>query len=110
MGGVQFGGGGGEISVNGEDGENVCPHFLQPFLENIDRRSCNEKKQQNQKSRPSPPALTRTLAYLVGVPSKAAMSGRETKQVWINVQETREYLGCGNQVDMKPSPLQGMEA
>ncbi len=44
MGGEQFKGGGGlgiwgdEISVNGEDEENFCPHFLQPLLENVDRR------------------------------------------------------------------------
>ncbi len=48
MSGVQFGEWGGrvgnwgdEISLNGEDGENVCLNFLQPLLENVDRRSCN---------------------------------------------------------------------
>ncbi len=43
--------------------------------------------------------VARTLEYLVGVPSKAASSGRKEKQVQINIQKTLEYLGDGNQVD-----------
>ncbi len=42
MGGVQVGGrerGGVSVQSMGED---FCPNFLQPFLENIDRRSCND--------------------------------------------------------------------
>ncbi len=26
----------------GEMGRDFCPNFLEPFLENIDRRSCND--------------------------------------------------------------------
>ncbi len=47
MGGVQVGRGGrgkGGMSVQpmGEIGKYFCPNFLQSFLENIDRRSCND--------------------------------------------------------------------
>ncbi len=37
-------GGNGEMSVQsmGEMGKNFSPNFLQPFLENIDRKSCND--------------------------------------------------------------------
>ncbi len=49
MGGVQVGrwGGGrekGGMSVQsmGEVGKDFCPNFLQSFLENIDRRSCDD--------------------------------------------------------------------
>ncbi len=35
----------GECSVNGGDGQDFCPNFLQPFLENIDRSSCNDGSQ-----------------------------------------------------------------
>ncbi len=41
MGGVQVGWGGMTIQSMGEMGKDFCPNFLQPFLENIDRRSCN---------------------------------------------------------------------
>ncbi len=40
MGGV--GEWGDERSVTGGDGEDFCSNFLQPFRENIDRRSCND--------------------------------------------------------------------
>ncbi len=45
-GGKEEGGGGcqkGGMSVQsmGEMGKDFCPNFLQSFLENIDRRSCN---------------------------------------------------------------------
>ncbi len=35
---------GGAVSVQsmGEMGKDFCPNFLQPFLENIGRRSCND--------------------------------------------------------------------
>ncbi len=75
---------GDECSVNGGMGKDFCPNFLQPFLENIDRRSCNDGSRElipvfhnsHQKCRPSPSAVDRTLEYLVGLPSKAATSGR----------------------------------
>ncbi len=64
--------------------KDCCPNFLQSFLENIDGRSCNDGSRElipvfhnpHQKSRPSPPALTSTLGYLVGVPSKAGGRGK----------------------------------
>ncbi len=37
------------------------------------------------KGRPSPAAVALTMEYLVGVPSKAALSGMENKQVRINM-------------------------
>ncbi len=47
MGGVQFGGGEVKrievmrIQAMGKMGKNYCPHFIQPLLENVHRRSCN---------------------------------------------------------------------
>ncbi len=69
----------------GEMGKDFCPNFLQPFLENVDRRSCNDGSQEliqvfhnpHRKCRPSPSAVARTLEYLEGVPSLAASSGRK---------------------------------
>ncbi len=73
------GGKGGWVSVQsmGEMGKDFCPNFLQPFLENIDRRSCNDGSQElipifhnpHRKGRPPPSAVARTLEYLEGVPS-----------------------------------------
>ncbi len=34
------GGKGVSVQSMGQMGKNFCPNFLQPFLENIDRRSC----------------------------------------------------------------------
>ncbi len=83
MGGVQLGRGGrgkgGAVSVQsmGEMGKDFCPNFLQSFLDNIDRRSCNDGSQEliavfhnpHRKCRPSPLAVAFTLEYLEGVPS-----------------------------------------
>ncbi len=37
-----------EVSVQsmGEMGKYFCPNFLQPFFENIDRRSCNDGRRE----------------------------------------------------------------
>ncbi len=35
-------GGGVSVQSMGEMGKDFCPYFLQPFLENVDRRSCND--------------------------------------------------------------------
>ncbi len=85
-------------------GKNLCPNFLQPLLENINKRSCNGGSREliprfhnpHQKSSPCPPAVARTLEYLEVVPFKAATSGREKTQVQVIIQETRDYLECGN--------------
>ncbi len=53
-------------------------------------------------------AVAGSLEYLVGVSSKAATSGREKKQVRINIQRVLEYLEVGNEVI--PKSLQGMKA
>ncbi len=44
MNGVQVGKGGVEVITQamGEMGKAFCLNFIQPFLENIDRRSCND--------------------------------------------------------------------
>ncbi len=78
MGGVH-GGKGGRVSVQsmGEMGKDFYPSFLQPFLENVDGRSCNDGSQElipifhnpPRKCRPPPSALARTLECLEGVPS-----------------------------------------
>ncbi len=67
-GGLEASGGGGECSVNGGDGERL-PNLLQPFLENVDRRSCNDGSRElipvfqnpHRKCRPSPSAVARSL-------------------------------------------------
>ncbi len=61
----------GEMSVQsmGETGKVFCPNFLQPFLENIGRRSCNDGSREpipvfhnpHRKCRPSFLAVARTL-------------------------------------------------
>ncbi len=50
----------------------------------------------NEKLTPPTPVEARTLEHLVGVPSKAASSGREEIKVRIHIQNTRKYLECGN--------------
>ncbi len=84
MGGVQVEGGGKEmgeggvsVSSMGEMGKDFCPNFLEPFLGNIDRRSCKDGRRElisvfynpHRKCRPSPSVVARTLKYLVGAPS-----------------------------------------
>ncbi len=85
------GGNGGGVNVQsmGEMGKDFCTNFLQRFLENIDRRSCNYGNRElipvfhnpHRKCRPSPSVVARTLEYHERVPSKAASSGRKEKQV-----------------------------
>ncbi len=63
------------VQSMGEMGKDICPNFLQSFLENIDRRSCNDGGWQlipifhnpHRKSRPSPSEAARTLENLEGV-------------------------------------------
>ncbi len=96
--------GGGSVQSMEEMGREFGLNFLQPFLESIDRGSCNDGSRElipvcynpHRKSRPSPSAVARTLEYLVGVPSLAASSRREEKQVRINIQKVHEYLEGGN--------------
>ncbi len=81
----------------GKMGKNFNPHFLQPLPENVDRRSYNDGSRKliplfhdpHRKGRSSPPVVTPTLEYLLGLSSKAASSGREKKQTWIHIQVTR---------------------
>ncbi len=113
MGGVQVGWGGVSVQSVGEMRKDFCPKFLQPFLESIDRGSCNNGSRElipvfhnpHRKCRPSPSALARTLEYLEGVSSQAASSRGEEKQVRINIQKALEYLEGGNEVIPKSSPL-----
>ncbi len=46
----------------------------------------------------------------MGVPSKAVSSGREKIRDCTHIQTTPEYIGFGNHVSPKSSPLQGMKA
>ncbi len=68
MGGVQVGRGGGGRSVKsmGEMGKDFCPNFLQLFLENIDRRSCNDESRELIQHFTT---LTKNADHLGGVPS-----------------------------------------
>ncbi len=86
-----------EMSVQsmGEMGKDFLPNFIQPFLENNDRRSRNDGNQKlipafhnlHRKDRPFPLAAALTLEYLVGVPSRGE---------------------CDIQVSPKSSPLQSL--
>ncbi len=75
MGGVQVGWGGSREMEEME--KDFCPNFLQPFLENIARRRCNDGSRElipvfhspHRKCPPSPSVMARTLEYLVEVPS-----------------------------------------
>ncbi len=85
--GVQVGGRGGggvakygvDVGVQsmGEMGKDFCPNVHQLFLQNIERRSCNDGRRElipvfhkpHRKCRPCPPAVARTLEYLEGGPS-----------------------------------------
>ncbi len=99
-------------------GKSPVQTFLQSLFEIFDRTNCDDGSRElipifhnpHRKGRSSASAVALTLEYLEGVPSKAAKIGREKKQVRINIQETLEYLECGNQVDPKASPLQSLFA
>ncbi len=70
-------------------GKDFCPDILQPLLENFDRRSSNDGSRElipifydfHRKSGASPPAVARTLEYLIGVSSKGekTSSGQHTR-------------------------------
>ncbi len=80
-------GGGGSVQSMKEMGKDICPNCRQPYLENINRRSCNGGSRElipvfhnpYRKLRPSPWAVIHTLECLEGVPSKAALTGRYEK-------------------------------
>ncbi len=124
MGGVQVGFWGekrnGEMSVQsmGEMGNDFCPNFLQPFLENIDRRSYNDGFRElipvfHNPHRKTGPLLRWWLALrstLYGCPLRPRRAGGRKKRVWINTQKAREYLEGGNQVSPKSPLLQRMKA
>ncbi len=74
-GGVSERGVGVSVRSMGEMGKDLCPNFLQPFLENIDRRSCNDGNREliplfhnpYRKCLPSP--SVRTFEFLEAVSS-----------------------------------------
>ncbi len=67
----------------GEMGKDSCPNFLQPFLETIDRRSCNDGSRQliavfhnsHRNCQHYPSAVARTLEYIVGELSYSSIGG-----------------------------------
>ncbi len=66
-------------------GKDFCPNFLQPLLEHLEEGAVTTEAGSlfqyfttlTEKADPFLSAVVRTLEYLVGVPSKAASSGRE---------------------------------
>ncbi len=86
------------IGAQVETAKGFGPNFLQPFIKNIDRRSCNDGSRElipgfhkpHRKGKTSPSAVALTSECLIGVP-------------------TREYRECNNHVSSTPSLLQGME-
>ncbi len=77
--------GGTSVQSMGEMWKDFCPNFLQSFLDNIDRKSCNDRSWElipifhnpHRTCLPSHSAAASTLDYLGGVPSKATSSGRK---------------------------------
>ncbi len=57
----------------GEMGKDLCPSFLQTFLDCFDRRSCHFFSI----SQPSLSVVALSLEYHIDVPSKTASIGRE---------------------------------
>ncbi len=88
-------------------GIDFCPNFVQPFLENIDRRCCYDGSRE--------PKII-TLSSNLGLPCKCALLGRvEQEGGKISLDQypmniPREYLEGGNEVSPKSSPLQGIKA
>ncbi len=99
-------GGGRSVQSMGEMGKDFCPNFLQPFLKNIDRRSCSDGNWQLIPIFHKPA----TLESLDRVPYKVTSSVRKEKQVRINAQKALEYLEGGHKVISMSSPLKGMKA
>ncbi len=72
---------GGWVSVQsmGEVGKDFCPNFLQPFLENIDRRSCNDGSRELIPEFHNPRQKIPTLSFdggsHLGVPWRGARLG-----------------------------------
>ncbi len=84
------------VQTMGKMGNDICPNFLQPLLENFDRMSCNDGcrelipivRNPHRKGRPSLSVMAHILEYFVGTPSWATSSGME--KVRTKIQETRE--------------------
>ncbi len=66
-------------------GKNFCPNFLQPLLENLTEGAVTAK-------------AGSLFQYFTNLTEKADPLLRWWL-VRINIQETREYLECGNQLD-----------
>ncbi len=96
------------VQSMGEMGKDFCPNVLQPFLENIDRRSCNDGSRElipafhnpHRKCRPSPSAVARTLLGRV--------EWEEGKTSSDQYPKCQKYLEDGNQVSPKSSQLQSL--
>ncbi len=62
------------MEISGGDGDRFLSELSLTFLENIDRRSCNDGSRElipvfhnpHRKGRPAPSAVALTLEYLVG--------------------------------------------
>ncbi len=90
-------GGGRSVQSMGEMGKDFCPNFLQPFLEKIDRRSCNDGRRElipifhkpHRKCRPSPSA-----EYIPIDPTKQNTFNKKLKPQWRSEQKQLrgEYL------------------
>ncbi len=85
------GGMGGGSGAMGEMGKDFCPKVLQPFFEDIGRRSCNDGNRQlisvfhnsHRKCWPSPSAVARILEHLLG---RVERDGEKTS--------SGQYLKC----------------
>ncbi len=104
------------VQSMGEVGKDFCPNFLQSFLENIDRRSCDDGSWElipifhypHRNCRPSPLEAASTLEQLEGPLRPLRAGGRKNK--FGSISNTLEYLKGGNEVIPKSSPLQGVKA
>ncbi len=103
----------GNVQLMGGMRKDFCPNFLQPFLENTDRRSCNNRHGEPIPVFPQPslkePTLSLSGGSHIGVPCRDALldrvgwEGEKTNSD--QHPKDREYLEGGNQVSKKSSPL-----
>ncbi len=82
------------VQSMGEIGKDFCPNFLQPFLENLNRRKPGAYSSVSQPSPKMP-----TLSFDGG-----------SHEVRSSIQKTREYLEGDYKVSLRSSPLPGMKA
>ncbi len=94
-------------------GNDFCPYFLQPLLDNVDRKSCNDGNRIQYFTTLTDKAgpLFRRWLLSWNTCRGALLNHAELGGVQIHIQFFSGYLKGGNQVSPKSlAPLQGMKA